>query len=79
VAGRIYLLNGESTLIAMEEFHAAACASPSSVSDPAVSDSAQYHEGSKDVLGRQRHAHYHGGNDAAVLETRCPEDQGEHR
>ena len=27
----------------------------------------------------QRHAHHHGGDDAAVLEARCPEDQGERR
>lgn len=32
-------------------------------------DQAQQVEGDKELPGRQRHAHHHGGNDAAILEA----------
>src|SRR5262249_32183456 len=47
--------------------------------DPDVPHQAQQKEGDDELPGRQRHAHHHGRDDAAVLETWSPEDHGERR
>src|SRR5262249_30865168 len=40
---------------------------------------AQQKQGRDELPGRARYAHHHGWHDAAVLETRSPEDEGKRR